>query len=119
MEDSNETHCPVTHCMSVIGGKWKPIILHEVRNKVGRFGALQRAIPKISKQMLTQQLRELESDDILNRKVFAEIPPRVEYSITKRGQSLLQIIDAMKSWGEWDLAADENDEGRDQLKMLF
>jgi DNA-binding HxlR family transcriptional regulator len=69
--------------------------------------------------MLTQQLRELESDGILNRKVFAEIPPRVEYSITKRGQSLLQIIDAMKTWGEWDLAADENDEGRDQLKMLF
>ena len=96
--------CPVTHCLRIIGGRWKPLILFCVANGVNRFGALQRAIPKVTKQMLTQQLRELESDGILSRTVFAEVPPRVEYALTSRGQSLLPVIAAMRTWGREDLA---------------
>lgn len=92
--------CPVTYTMSMIGGKWKPIILYLVSKGANRFGVLQRGIDGISKQMLTKQLRELEKDGILNRKIFAEIPPRVEYSVSEKGESLFPIIDAMRSWGE-------------------
>ena len=92
--------CPVTYCMSKIGGKWKPIILFLISKGVNRFGVLQRGIDGISKQMLTKQLRELEADNILHRKIYAEIPPRVEYSITEHGQILFPIIEQMRDWGE-------------------
>ena len=92
--------CPVTFTMSRIGGKWKPIILYLITKGGNRFGILQRGIEGISKQMLTKQLRELEKDGILHRKIYAEIPPRVEYSLTELGESLLPIIGSMKSWGE-------------------
>ncbi len=96
--------CPVTYTMSMIGGKWKPIILYLISKGANRFGILQRGIDGISKQMLTKQLREMEDDGILNREIFAEIPPRVEYSISEKGKSLFPIIDAMRSWGELNLA---------------
>ena len=96
--------CPVTYTMSMIGGKWKPIILYLISKGANRFGILQRGIDGISKQMLTKQLREMEEDGILERKIFAEIPPRVEYSISEKGKSLFPIIDAMRSWGELNLA---------------
>lgn len=86
--------------MSKIGGKWKPIILFVISKGGNRFGILQRGIEGISKQMLTKQLREMEADGILARKIFAEIPPRVEYSITDLGHSLMEIIGQMKKWGE-------------------
>lgn len=92
--------CPVTYTMSKIGGKWKPIILYLITKGGNRFGILQRGIEGISKQMLTKQLRELEGDGILNRKIYAEIPPRVEYSLTTLGESLLPIIGSMRQWGE-------------------
>lgn len=95
-----ESGCPVTKCLSVIGGKWKPVILFCVSGGVNRFGAMGRAIPGVTKQMLTQQLRELEADGVLHREVFAEVPPRVEYSLTKKGQSLLPVVREMKAWGE-------------------
>ena len=95
--ENNE--CPVTHCMQKIGGKWKPIIIFLIRKGGNRFGVLQRGIQGISKQMLTKQLRELEEDGILHRKVYPEVPPRVEYSITEFGESLLPVIDAMSEWG--------------------
>ena len=91
--------CPVTRCLSVIGGKWKPVILFCIAGGVTRFGAMRRAIPSITKQMLTAQLRELEADKAITRTVFAEVPPRVEYALTERGQSLLPIVDAMREWG--------------------
>lgn len=98
-------HCPVSYCLSKIGGKWKPIILYLVRQDVNRFGRLQRGIAGISKQMLTKQLRQLEADGILHRTVFPEVPPRVEYTLTPYGETLLPVIDAMRDWGLEQMAA--------------
>lgn len=92
--------CPVTTTLSVIGGKWKLIILYIIRDEKKRFGEIKKIIPSITQKMLTQQLRELESDGIVHRKVYPVVPPKVEYSITKYGQSLMPIVDAMAKWGE-------------------
>jgi len=89
--------------MNKIGGKWKPVIIYLIRKDCNRFSMLRRAIPDISKQMLVNSLRELEEDKILERIVYAEIPPRVEYRISPYGASLLPIIDAMSEWGLNDL----------------
>ena len=91
--------CPVTFCMKIIGGKWKPIIIHLIRKGGNRFGIMHRGIEGITKQMLTKQLRELEADGILKRTIYAEIPPRVEYFFTPFGESILPVIDAMSDWG--------------------
>lgn len=91
--------CPVSLCLKVIGGKWKPILLYMISNNINRFGALQRAIPDITKQMLTLQLRELELDGIIDRKVFPVVPPHVEYSLTEFGKTLKPVIYQMKIWG--------------------
>lgn len=99
----NPNNCPVTHALNKMGGKWKPVVIYLIRNGCNRFGALQRAIPEISKQMLTQQLRELEEDLILNRTIFAEIPPRVEYTLTSYGETLFPVIDALSEWGRKDM----------------
>ncbi len=98
-KDFNPNNCPVTYCLNRIGGKWKPVLIHLIRKGCNRFSMLQKAIPDISKQMLVNQLRELEDDNILHRIVFAEIPPRVEYSLTDLGLSLLPVIDVMEQWG--------------------
>lgn len=111
---------PVLHCLSFLGGKWKPAILYIIAGGIDRFGVMQRALPAINKQMLTKQLRELEEDGLLDRKIFAEIPPRVEYSITKRGRSFLGVIAAMKDWGETDIKARKLEEkARNQLDLPF
>ena len=91
--------CPVTKCLEIIGGKWKTIIIYLISLEINRFGQLQRSCKGISKQMLTKQLRELEKDGIINRKIFAEIPPRVEYSVTPKGETLFPILESMKNWG--------------------
>lgn len=96
-------NCPVTHCMNKIGGKWKPVILYQIRKDRNRFTAILKSIPDISKQMLVNQLRELEEDDVIERTVFAEVPPRVEYTISRYGQTLLPIIDSMSAWGLKDM----------------
>ena len=85
--------------MEIIGGKWKLLIMYLVSNGINRFGKMSMMLRNISKQMLTTQLRELESDGIIERKIYAEIPPRVEYFLTPKGQSLLPIIALMKEWG--------------------
>ncbi len=100
------TDCPVTFCVSRIGGKWKPIIIYLIRKGANRFGVLEKGVRGITKQMLTKQLREMEADGILERKIFPEIPPRVEYSFTAFGQSLFPVIDAMSAWGRDHMGAD-------------
>ena len=91
--------CPVTTTLSVIGGKWKPIILFIIRDEKKRFGEIKKLIPAITQKMLTQQLRELEQDTIINRKVYPVVPPKVEYSLTDYGRTLVPILDAMAAWG--------------------
>lgn len=97
--------CPVTYCLSMIGGKWKPVILFCIANGRNRFGTLTRAIPTVTKQMLTKQLRELEADGVITRTVYAEVPPRVDYALSDKGRSLLPVIDAMRAWGAHNMSA--------------
>lgn len=102
-KDFNPNNCPVTHCLNRIGGKWKIVIMYGISQKVNRFSSLQRAMPLISKQMLVNQLRELEEDKILERIIYPEIPPRVEYKLTEYGLSLMPVIRVMQDWGLKDL----------------
>jgi DNA-binding HxlR family transcriptional regulator len=92
-------NCPVKLTASIIGGKWKPSLLYHLEGRTRRFCELQRLIPGLTKKMLTQHLRELEHDGIITRKVYAEVPPRVEYSLTRHGESLKPILKAMSAWG--------------------
>lgn len=93
-------NCPVTLTTHIIGGKWKPSILYYLQGRVRRFSELQRLLSGPTKKMLTQQLRELERDSIIMRKVYAEVPPRVEYSLTRHGESLRPILGLMSAWGK-------------------
>lgn len=91
--------CPVAKAIDVIGGKWTIIILYHLRGKTLRFGELKKAIPKITQKMLTQQLRELEANKLLTRHVYAEVPPRVEYSPTELADKLNPVLDLLCEWG--------------------
>ena len=95
----DETNCPVKATMEIIGGKWKPIILYYLKEGTQRFGELQRLIPHITKKMLTQQLRELERDKIIKRKVYHQVPPKVEYSLAEYGKTLKPVLEQMAAWG--------------------
>ncbi len=92
--------CPVEVTVDVAGGKWKPIIIYRLLSGTKRFGELRRIIGEVSQRSLTMQLRQLELDGIVDRQVFAEVPPRVEYSLTPFGQTLAPVLIAMKEWGE-------------------
>jgi len=92
-------HCPVTATMEVIGGKWKLLIVHLINNDVRRFGKLSMVLRQISRQMLTTQLRDLESNGIIERVIYSEIPPRVEYFLTEKGKALIPVLEALKDWG--------------------
>jgi len=102
-KDFNPFNCPVTHCMNKIGGKWKLLIVYAISKNCNRFSKLQKAIPFISKQMLVNQLRELEEDQLITRTIFPEMPPRVEYRLTVNGETLMPVISAMQVWGTVDL----------------
>ncbi|MEM9103921.1 MAG: helix-turn-helix domain-containing protein [Pseudomonadota bacterium] len=92
--------CSVEATLAVIGGLWKPVIIFKLlENDILRFGELKKTIDGITQRMLTNQLRELEDDKIVHRKVYAEVPPRVEYSLTDYGRSLEPIMIAMRDWG--------------------
>jgi len=90
--------CPVTTAIDVIGGKWKVIILYQLRGQTLRFGELKRSIPKITQKMLTQQLRELEKDKLVKRHVYAEVPPKVEYTSTELAEKLNPALDLLCDW---------------------
>jgi DNA-binding HxlR family transcriptional regulator len=92
--------CPVEVTLDVIGGKWKPVIVNYLLQGTKRFNELRRLVPEATQQMLTLQLRELERDGIVHREVYAQVPPKVEYSLTARGRSLEPILRAMQAWGE-------------------
>lgn len=104
LTDSNDEFtpytCPVTAMMNLIGGKWKLIILWCISNDINRFGKLQRAIPAISKKMLTAELRDLESDGLITRTVYPVVPPKVEYHISDLGETLRPVLNMMAQWGE-------------------
>lgn len=91
--------CPVETTLLLIGDKWKVMILRDLMTGTKRSGALRRSIPAISQKMLTQQLRAMEADGLVHREVYAEVPPRVEYSLTETGESLRPVLDAMNVWG--------------------
>jgi len=96
--------CPVEATLEVIGGKWKGVILYHLLERTYRFGELKKTMPGITQHTLTKQLRELEADEIVCRKVYAEVPPRVEYSLTERGESLREIVLLMRDWGTANLS---------------
>ena len=91
--------CPVATTVQLIGNKWKLLIIRNLLDRPQRFTELKNGVPGISQKVLTDNLRAMESDGIASREVFAEVPPRVIYSLTDIGQSLLPIIDAMADWG--------------------
>lgn len=100
MTDIGHYRCTVSVTLDVIGGKWKSLILWHLSFKTLRFSQLQRRLAKVTQKMLTQQLRELEADGLVHREVFAEVPPRVEYSLTELGQSVVPILELMCRWGK-------------------
>lgn len=103
---SDEAHwpagddCPTAEFLRVVGGKWKPLIVFHLHGNAVRFGAMRRMLDGITPRTLTRQLRELEEDGIVARRVFEHVPPHVEYSLTELGRSLLPVVVAMARWGE-------------------
>lgn len=91
--------CPVATTINLIGNKWKLLIIRDLLGGTKRFGELRKSLTGISQRVLTENLRALENDGLLDRKVFAEVPPRVEYNLNQTGLSLLPIITAMADWG--------------------
>ena len=92
-------HCAMDVTMSYIGGKWKTVVLWYLRNKTLRFGELKKQIPDITEKMLSLQLKALEEDGLVKREVYAEVPLRVEYSLTDFGKTLIPVIEAIAGWG--------------------
>lgn len=98
--DSDIFKCPVETSIDVLAGKWKILILWYLKNEKKRFGELQRLLPRATQKMLIQKLRELEDDGIVNREVYPVVPPKVEYSLTEYGKTLIPILKQLYLWGE-------------------
>ena len=92
--------CPVETTLTLIGDKWKVLILRDLMPGTKRFGELKKSVGNVSQKVLTAQLRTMGESGLVNRKVYAEVPPRVEYSLTELGKSLKPILDSMRAWGE-------------------
>ena len=92
--------CPVETTLTLIGDKWKVLILRDLMPGTKRFGELKKSVGNVSQKVLTAQLRAMEASGLVNRKVYAEVPPRVEYSLTELGKSLKPILDSMYAWGK-------------------
>lgn len=101
------TGCSVERTLSLIDGKWKIVVLYKLLRGTLRFNELRRLIPGVTQRMLTLQLRELEADGLIVRVVYAQVPPRVEYSLSTRGQSLEPVLLALKQWGDTNLSSHE------------
>lgn len=103
MSETEHAHgscCPVVNTLDIIGGKWKVLILYYLNGETRRFNELQRLLASITQRKLTLQLRELENDGIVHREVYPQVPPKVEYSLTEFGRTLMPVIEAMHRWGE-------------------
>jgi DNA-binding HxlR family transcriptional regulator len=103
--------CPLELSIDLIGGKWKTIIIWQLREKTLRFSQLKRRLPGITQKMLTQQLRDLENDGLIFREVYPQVPPKVEYSLTDYGRTVLPILKSLFKWGinyssEFDVEVD-------------
>lgn len=98
-QSGRRASCPVETTLGVIGGQWKVLVIHFLLDGPRRFGELSRLLGSISARTLSKQLRELEADEVVSRKDYQEIPPRVEYSLTPLGESLKPVLQAMEAWG--------------------
>jgi DNA-binding HxlR family transcriptional regulator len=98
--DGTFFYCPVDLTLSVLGGRWKGLVFWNLRNGPKRFGEMKKILVGINDKMLTQVLRELEKNGVVNRKVYEVIPPKVEYSLTEEGKHLLPVMQQMADWGE-------------------
>lgn len=97
----NECDCSITYTLSIVGGKWKWLILYRLfENGTQRYGELKRSLPAITHKMLSQQLKELEEEALLHRREYHQLPPKVEYSLTEKGKTLIPILQLMSEWGE-------------------
>jgi len=96
----NDIYCPVTTTIQIIGGKYKALILWHLMSGPMRFSEIRKLVPQATPKMLTQQLRDLENDGVINRKVYAVVPPKVEYSLTEKGESLRHLLSVMYDWGK-------------------
>lgn len=92
--------CPVETTLTLIGDKWKVLILRDLMDGTKRFGELKKSLGSVSQKVLTAQLRDMEASGLISRKVYAEVPPKVEYSLTGLGESLRPVIDVLRTWGE-------------------
>ena len=95
--------CPVEVTLMLISDRWKVLILRDLLGGTKRFGELKKSIGSISQKVLTSNLRSMEEDGVLTRKVYAEVPPRVEYTLTELGESFLSVLDCIKAWGDKNL----------------
>ncbi len=101
MDSMRTFKCPVEYTLSLMGGKWKPIILWQLALEgVKRYGELKKGVSGITHKMLSQQLKELESDGLIHRREYHQIPPKVEYSLTEKGVSLIPVLRTMCQWGQ-------------------
>lgn len=100
--------CPVRVALDIVRGRWKPSILYELKDRARRYSELQRALPRISPQALTTQLKQLEADGLVERDAYAEVPVRVEYSLSEFGATLSDVMDSLESWGTSYLAYRKN-----------
>ena len=107
VKSAKKINCPVTASIELIGGKWKTIILYSLLSGTRRFGEIAVRIPDISRKVLTEQLKELESDGLILREQYKEIPPRVEYSLTELGKSLSPVFRELEIWGTENLLSKE------------
>jgi len=107
------SHCPFTRAIGTIGNKWKPIIIDVIGTRTTRFGQLAAIIPIISRKVLTEQLKELEGDGLVERAAYSELPPRVEYKLTEKGLAFLPILEDIKQWNiKYDVAPMPSETGQ-------
>lgn len=118
VKKDTEIQCPVAAMLELIGGKWKPVILYCLRSDTRRFGEIAARIPTISRKVLTDQLKELEQDQIIIRKQFNEIPPRVEYSLSELGKSMAPVLAEMEKWGNENILNKQKHQDNSQLKVI-